>query len=68
MTVRMNGCRGCEALTGGDCGMHGPLITLINNQYPSYTEPAHPCIHGFGWVQCRLNAMPPASECIDGPE
>ncbi len=26
MTLRMPGCRSCEQLSSGDCGMHGPIM------------------------------------------
>jgi len=26
MNIRMAGCRACQEITSGDCGMHGPIF------------------------------------------
>ncbi len=30
MSIRMVGCRACEQISSGDCGMHGPRMILGN--------------------------------------
>ncbi len=45
MQVRQQGCRQCEQMTSGDCGMHGPqIITLPNGLVGTYRfEPLPRC-------------------------
>lgn len=44
MSVRMAGCRACEQITSGDCGMHGPVFipTAPYPQTPTFVTSPMP--------------------------